>query len=173
MTIRYNIDGKERVHVESYVLYEWVEEVQEVTLKGYKLCLENDRFPHSYVGYYSAYFDKVVEESNHSEEEPVILLVDEESVDPDTTLAFPGTGDTRTLSDIDREIEAANQLLAEEIAAKNAEDAQEQASSPAEQVNNQDADTATDIGAFPQRGAEPTPQPERPARRGRPPRNAQ
>ena len=160
-----------------------------MTLKGYKLCLENDRFPHSYVGYYSAYFDKVTEESGH-EEELTVLLVDEECVDPNITIAFPGTGDTRTISDIDREIEAANQLRAEEIAAKRQEDVLERnvaaslealeegdneilGVAPAEVVNNQDADTATDVGAFPQREAEPAPQPERPARRGRPPRNAQ
>lgn len=171
MTIRYNIDGKERVHVESYVLYEWVEEVQEVTLKGYKLCLENDRFPHSYVGYYSAYFDKVND---------ALTTEDKDWLDADLApllvpLPLPEEVVQKLIDETPIVLtdEDEKKILAEEIAAKNAEDAQEQASSPAEQVNNQDAGTATDVGAFPLREAEPAPQPERPARRGRPPRNAQ
>lgn len=201
MTIRYNIDGKDRVHVESYTLYEWVEEVQEVSRAGYKLCLENDRFPHSYVGYYSAYFDK--EESRQGWEDKFDTAISDETQKDQEDILFVDSP-MITLSEkdaewlaqkleqtVNKEKTESPTLSAEEFEkAEGLVDALEEKvneaieqleQSPAEQVNNQDADVATDIGAFPERTVEPVESivveakdtADRPARRGRPPRNAQ
>lgn len=58
MTIRYE---QGYACVESYEFYRFIQEVQEVTSKGYVLDLSNSRFPTQYVGYWTAYFNKTEE----------------------------------------------------------------------------------------------------------------
>jgi len=225
MTIRYNIDGKDRVHVESYTLYEWVEEVQEASWKGYKVCLDNDRFPQSYIGYYSAYFDSIKEKEeislnfvggiptlnipprfmneDASTTEKAVYQVLKRAIQEISNL-YNGEDAVGNIpsSDLQKEEGATDDILFVDSPALSVEDYEEVGAlvdsledkineaaqqleaanqSPAEQVNNQDADTATDIGAFPKREEEaedipaPTEQKDsanRPVRRGRPPRNA-
>lgn len=54
MTIRYE---KGYACIESYEFYRFLQEVQEVSAKGYVLDLANNRFPTQYIGYWSAYFN--------------------------------------------------------------------------------------------------------------------
>lgn len=54
MTIRYE---KGYACIESYEFYRFLQEVQEVSDKGYVLDLANNRFPTQYIGYWSAYFN--------------------------------------------------------------------------------------------------------------------
>lgn len=146
MTISFNKEiGK--AHVESHTFYEFLQEVQKLTLEGYTLCLENDYFPTQYIGYWSAHFD-AAGAKQLTEDECAMGIV---PPDEDTLTPFSAEQDA---------------ALAELVALSQEEVAEVLDKVAAAVVNEQSADTATDIPVAP---AVPDEQPtEKPKQRGRP-----
>lgn len=149
-----------KAHVESHTFWEFLQEVQTLTLTGYTLCLENDYFPTQYIGYWSAHFDEtgtVQAAGNHLGQ--VLGLLDALSeADLQEVMSAIGLKSSKFT-------EQANGPEYSDGPEFDGFDERVGGDSPAEVVNQQDADTADDITVAP---AVPDEQPTEKPKRGRP-----
>lgn len=146
MTISFNKQiGK--AHMESHTFWEFLKEVQELTLQGYTLCLENEYFPTQYIGYWSAYFDTAVTQQVPDSDQ--------------TAMGILPPNDDDLIPFTDKQDAALAELVA--LSQEEVEDVLDKAAAAV--VNAQSVDRADDIPVAP---AVPDEQPTEKPKRGRP-----